>query len=1454
MNFKRVLALVLSAAMVYTAAPALNLGVATQAATKAVETQAKGEDGTFVDRTQQATWTYTVSGGAATITGYSGGLTNGVVVPNFVLNGDSRDLKADGSNGTKVTAIKLATTGVNSLNLSGNSNLEQLDVSGSTSLTGITFGPDNKKIVSINASNTGLTALELDNLTGMESLDVSNCAALTTLTYKGAEKSTKLKYLNISNDAKLGIKTDAGKLVPGQLNISNFTCGLESLLAQNASFGTVQWVEGNEGKVDFDGSKKTEDLAGKTLNSAQSLHTVLAADGAGNKTLLSIDLSGSYLGSVYLNNYDKLYQVTATGMNGLSSVELDDCDELVSMDFSNAGRFFQSFFVKGAGKNSYVKGTLDPDKNFDTRNMVTIKLEGDTYLQNFAIENSKVVDGLQTYIDAIGDNLRNAYIVKTGASTLSFEKNTKLEGIYASDNELVGGIVLPEAGSTIKYLVAENSALTAIKNLGKQTQIEALDVSGNFLTSMDSLAATGIHDVNAVDKLNDDKTWGQASYMDATNATAGAIILPAYKGDNAKGVLAKGDNVDRLDISGNLLNSYPAFKVKDGSNLKDGTWNDTNKDAQATLPFDFAVVQTDLVDGNETSFKVDIKDDDIVNLVKSHVYKDAAEFSPFEKVAAGAERYSSSVQTSLVRVIKNDIIATVKSDRPASLSFDGKDAVANTMAQLNEVKAKATSDSIDRKFNVSIVGENVAAKDAKGADIQNSEEVNVRRTGTQIAYYSTVDQYKLVDGKEDETELTKNVFAQTGTPLYFKARTNYYVNGVADDAREIFEDYDVEVSGVEATVEEEKEVKVGTTKVKYGFYKITPKTAGTMTVKVTGKVSGESATYTSTFQVSRAGFTAAAKNAYTANPNLKEADKRVSVMTVGETAKVVDPNNADATVTFVDYNVNVANPAQNEEESNSIISLNNVDGTIYAKKSGFAVVHCVSSLGGSYDMWVYVHPKNMGVALTSLDGKNAITIDANSFDTATQKPAQLVVTSNVLDRVDKDGNALAAGVQAFNLVSNSSVESARGDKRFIKFVSSDPSIVEVDKNGLLTYKKPGTATVTAYTLAHEAQDGVYAKLDEYKYKTTADSFGKNKAYADENVNALQTITDKVAATGAAFSPAYYEFTVTCGEATTPTITAAGPAATMIVGATETIKPTAAGYSKNDSVKFTFESLNTAVATVDATTGVVTAVAPGEAKIKITGVESGQTASAEVTVKVGKDINGVTVNGLEASYSYDGKAVEPKVSLAEGTYALQEGTDYTVAFTNNTAVGKATVTFTGMGQYTGTMSKEFEIKGQSIAGGKIALSKSKLTYTGKAQKVTVTVTDAAGNKVDATAANLTIKGNSMTKPGKQTVTVTDAAGNKLTATLKMVPKKVTGVKVANVKGAKAKISFTKAVGATKYQVKYTVAGASAKTTKITKNAVTVKVTKGKKVTAQVRAYSAGGWGAWSAKKAFTTDKK
>ena len=1156
-----------------------------------------------------------------------------------------------------------------------------------------------------------------------------------------------------------------------------------------------------------------------------------------NKTLLSADLSGSFLGSVRLKGYDKLYSIVGTNMTSLASVDLEDNAELTSIDFSNAGRFFQSFYVDGAGERSWVKGTLVADRSFDTLNPVTIKLDADTYIQNFAVVDTKVVDTLQPAIDALGENLKNAYIVGTGAETLSFEKNTGLLGLYASDNELTGGIILPEKGSTLQYLVAENSALTGIKNLGAQTKLEALDVSGNYISKLEDLSGTAIHDLtkdgaSQVDTRNLETTeWGRSSAMAPVGQGNGSVTLPGYKADGAKGVLAPGA-VDRLDISGNILNGYPQYKETSSAGAAALPAN--AQDAQRRLPFEFAVVQTDLIDGNETGLRVDIKDDDIAKEVAS------------DKILGvdgkySADRYTKSVQTTLIRAVKNNIEGTVASGLSGALSFNGAGSTTGTLVQLGEAKAKAVGGTIDREFAMKLSGANVGSYDEAGAakDTEVSAKVRVRRAGTAIDFHSTIDQYAVKKDDAKDTELSTSVFAQTGTPLYFKAKTNYYVNGVADDGQEMFEDFDIEVSGVEAEVQEEKDLKVAGKAVKYGFYKITPKTTGQMTVKATGKVSGQTVTYSSVFQVSRAAFTASTKNAYNVNPDLKDVldqnifDKtnKISVMAQGETAKVIDPNNADATVTFKDYNTNVVNPTDTEKFSSEMISFNNVDGTIYAQKPGLAVVHCVSSLGGSYDMWVYIHPSNMTMGLLPTDGKNSITIDSNSFDTATTKPAQLVVSANVKDPKTTQ-----------NLISNSSAEIARGkDKRTIKFVSSDENIVQVDQNGLLTYKNPGTATVTAYTVAGAWDANTSDWVQKYYTKTNS----------MENAVATKDTSNAGADTAAYYSPASYEFTVVCGEASTPKITGTAPTETIFVGATGTVSGTASGFSKNDAVKLNYVSLNPEIATVDATNGTVTAVAPGEATIEITGTESGQKATTQVKVKVGKDISKVTVNGLEASYQYEGKAIEPAVSLVDGTYALQKDKDYTLAFVNNSGIGEGTVTFTGMGDYAGTLSKTFTINGQSIAGGKVTLSKTKLTYTGKAQKVTVTVKDAAGATVDANA--YTVSNDSMTKPGKQTVTVTDAAGNKLTATLKMVPKAVTNLKVANVKGAKAKITFKKAVGATKYQVKYTVAGSKAVTKNITGVSLTIKVAKGKKVTVQVKANSKGGYSK-VAKKTFTTDKK
>ena len=56
------------------------------------------------------------------------------------------------------------------------------------------------------------------------------------------------------------------------------------------------------------------------------------------------------------------------------------------------------------------------------------------------------------------------------------------------------------------------------------------------------------------------------------------------------------------------------------------------------------------------------------------------------------------------------------------------------------------------------------------------------------------------------------------------------------------------------------------------------------------------------------------------------------------------------------------------------------------------------------------------------------------------------------------------------------------------------------------------------------------------------------------------------------------------------------------------------------------------------------------------------------------------------FTYSGKAYKPSVTV-EG---LKAGTDYTVAYKNNKAIGKGSVEITGKGYYTGTTVKTFSI--------------------------------------------------------------------------------------------------------------------------------------------------------------------
>ncbi|MCR5687154.1 MAG: leucine-rich repeat domain-containing protein [Lachnospiraceae bacterium] len=71
---------------------------------------------------------------------------------------------------------------------------------------------------------------------------------------------------------------------------------------------------------------------------------------------------------------------------------------------------------------------------------------------------------------------------------------------------------------------------------------------------------------------------------------------------------------------------------------------------------------------------------------------------------------------------------------------------------------------------------------------------------------------------------------------------------------------------------------------------------------------------------------------------------------------------------------------------------------------------------------------------------------------------------------------------------------------------------------------------------------------------------------------------------------------------------------------------------------------------------------------------------------------ISISGINAEYTYTGKTVNPDYVVKHGEDILEEGTDYSLAYAKNahTAVGTVSMTFTGMGRYSGTVKKSFKI--------------------------------------------------------------------------------------------------------------------------------------------------------------------
>jgi len=68
----------------------------------------------------------------------------------------------------------------------------------------------------------------------------------------------------------------------------------------------------------------------------------------------------------------------------------------------------------------------------------------------------------------------------------------------------------------------------------------------------------------------------------------------------------------------------------------------------------------------------------------------------------------------------------------------------------------------------------------------------------------------------------------------------------------------------------------------------------------------------------------------------------------------------------------------------------------------------------------------------------------------------------------------------------------------------------------------------------------------------------------------------------------------------------------------------------------------------------------------------------------------------SNQTYTGSAIAPNVVVKDGSTTLTKGTHYTVSYSNNTNIGQATVTITGIGNYSGSRSANFEIVAVNVS--------------------------------------------------------------------------------------------------------------------------------------------------------------
>ena len=253
-------------------------------------------------------------------------------------------------------------------------------------------------------------------------------------------------------------------------------------------------------------------------------------------------------------------------------------------------------------------------------------------------------------------------------------------------------------------------------------------------------------------------------------------------------------------------------------------------------------------------------------------------------------------------------------------------------------------------------------------------------------------------------------------------------------------------------------------------------------------------------------------------------------------------------------------------------------------------------------------------------------------------------------------------------------------------------------------------------------------------------------------------------------------------------------------------------------------------------------------------------TAEIPALSRISISKASVTLSTSTYAYDGKAKKPGVTVKLNGKTLKNGTDYTVSYSNNTKVGTAKVTITGKGNYTGSVSKTYNIKNNFKKATVSGISTK--AFTGK--NITQSITVKYNGKTLKNGTDYTVSYSNNKNIGTATVKITGKGSytGTITKTFKINPAKQEIQKLT----AKSKaffVDWAQKGSATGYEIQYATNSkfTSAKkvtiTNKKTDTKTVSKLSGKKKYYVRVRSYTTVKgtkyYGAWSASKSVTTKK-